>query len=119
MSNNQLDELRARVDAVNLELLSLINERALLVQEIGQAKDTQGVYRYDPVRERQMLDLIKENNMGPFEASTVEHIFKQIFKAGLELQEDDHRKALLVSRKKKQENTIIEVKGIKIGDGSQ
>ncbi|TCN24404.1 bifunctional 3-deoxy-7-phosphoheptulonate synthase/chorismate mutase [Mesobacillus foraminis] len=119
MSNNQLDQLRKRVDELNLELLSLINERALLVQEIGRAKETQGVYRYDPVRERHMLDLIKENNNGPFESSTIEHIFKQIFKAGLELQEDDHRKALLVSRKKKPENTIIDVKGVKIGDGSQ
>jgi 3-deoxy-7-phosphoheptulonate synthase / chorismate mutase len=119
MSNNQLDQLRKRVDELNLELLSLINERALLVQEIGKAKETQGVYRYDPVRERNMLDLIKEHNNGPFENTTVEHIFKQIFKAGLELQEDDHRKALLVSRKKKPDNTVVDVKGVKIGDGSQ
>ena len=92
---------------LNLELLKLINERAKLVQEIGRAKETQGVYRYDPVRERKMLDLIKEHNDGPFENSTVEHMFKQIFKAGLELQEDDHRKHLLVSSKKKPENTIV------------
>ena len=116
---NKLDQLRDRVDELNLQLLTLINERALLVQEIGKAKETQGVHRYDPVRERHMLDLIKENNNGPFENSTIEHIFKQIFKAGLELQEDDHRKALLVSRKKKPENTVVEVKGVKIGDGTQ
>ncbi|CAM3762571.1 bifunctional 3-deoxy-7-phosphoheptulonate synthase/chorismate mutase [Mesobacillus zeae] len=117
MGNNELDQLRKRVDELNLQLLSLINERALLVQEIGRAKETQGVYRYDPVRERHMLDLIKENNNGPFESSTVEHLFKEIFKAGLELQADDHRKALLVSRKKKPEDTIVEVNGEKIGDG--
>lgn len=117
MSKN-LDQLRNRVDELNLELLSLINERALLVQEIGRAKETQGVYRYDPVREREMLNLIKEHNNGPFESSTVEHIFKEIFKAGLELQSDDHRKALLVSRKKKPEDTVIDIKGVKIGDGN-
>ena len=44
--------------------------------------------------------MIAENNEGPFETSTVQHIFKTIFKAGLELQEDDNRKALLVSRKR-------------------
>ncbi|PLR98171.1 bifunctional 3-deoxy-7-phosphoheptulonate synthase/chorismate mutase [Bacillus sp. T33-2] len=117
MSNRELDQLRDRVDELNLQLLSLINERALLVQEIGKAKETQGVYRYDPVRERHMLDLIKEHNNGPFQNSTVEHIFKEIFKAGLELQEDDHRKALLVSRKKKSEDTVVDVKGVKVGDG--
>jgi 3-deoxy-7-phosphoheptulonate synthase / chorismate mutase len=117
MSNKELDQLRQRVDELNLELLSLINERARLVQEIGRVKETQGVFRYDPVRERKMLDLIKENNDGPFENSTIEHIFKEIFKAGLELQKDDHRKALLVSRKKKPEDTVIDIKGEKIGDG--
>ncbi|WP_071460408.1 bifunctional 3-deoxy-7-phosphoheptulonate synthase/chorismate mutase [Bacillus massilinigeriensis] len=117
MGNNELDQLRQRVDELNLQLLSLINERALLVQEIGRAKETQGVYRYDPVRERDMLNSIKENNNGPFESSTIEHIFKEIFKAGLELQADDHRKALLVSRKKKPEDTIVEVNGERIGDG--
>lgn len=119
MSHAELDKLRERVDEINLQLLKLINERGKLVQEIGKAKETQGVHRYDPVRERNMLNLIREHNDGPFEDSTLQHIFKEIFKAGLELQEDDHRKALLVSRKKKPEDTIVDVKGEKIGDGSQ
>jgi 3-deoxy-7-phosphoheptulonate synthase/chorismate mutase len=119
MSNNQLDQLRTRIDEINLELLKLINERAQLVQEIGQVKGGQGVYRYDPVRERKMLDLIKEQNDGPFDNATIDHIFKEIFKAGLNLQKDDHEKALLVSRKKKPENTIVTVKGETIGDGKQ
>lgn len=119
MSNHELDALRERVDEINLQILKLINERGRLVQEIGKAKEAQGVNRYDPVRERKMLDMIKEHNDGPFEDSTLQHIFKEIFKAALELQEDDHRKALLVSRKKKPENTIVDVKGEKIGDGKQ
>ncbi|AKM20089.1 bifunctional 3-deoxy-7-phosphoheptulonate synthase/chorismate mutase [Anoxybacillus geothermalis] len=119
MSNERLEELRARVDEINLQLLKLINERGRLVQEIGKIKEAQGTHRYDPVRERKMLDLISEHNDGPFETSTLQHIFKEIFKAALELQEDDHRKALLVSRKKHPENTIVEVKGERIGDGNQ
>ena len=100
-------------------MLKLINERAQLVQEIGKAKETQGVYKYDPVRERKMLDMIKENNDGPFDNATIDHLFKEIFKAGLDLQKDDHQKALLVSRKKNPENTIVNVKGETIGDGKQ
>lgn len=113
----ELEQLRTRVDELNLELLKLINERAQLVQDIGRVKENQGVYRYDPVRERKMLDLIKEHNDGPFENSTIDHIFKEIFKAGLDLQQDDHSKALLVSRKKQAEDTIVTLKGEKIGDG--
>jgi 3-deoxy-7-phosphoheptulonate synthase / chorismate mutase len=118
MSNKELDQLRERVEEINLQLLSLISERASLVQEIGRVKETQGVNRYDPVRERKMLNSIKAHNEGPFENSTIEHLFKEIFKAGLELQKDDHRKALLVSRKKKPENTIVDLRGEKIGDGN-
>jgi 3-deoxy-7-phosphoheptulonate synthase / chorismate mutase len=118
MGNNELDQLRQRVEELNLELLTLINERARAVQEIGRVKETQGVNRYDPVRERHMLDLITDNNDGPFEDTTILHLFKQIFKAGLELQEDDHRKALLVSRKKKSEDTVINLKGEIIGAGN-
>lgn len=119
MSHNELDALRRQVEELNLQLLEVINKRGELVKEIGKLKEAQGVNRYDPVRERKMLDLITEHNDGPFETSTLQHLFKEIFKAGLELQKDDHRKALLVSRKKKPENTIVNVKGVKIGDGSQ
>ncbi|KGX83221.1 bifunctional 3-deoxy-7-phosphoheptulonate synthase/chorismate mutase [Pontibacillus marinus] len=118
MSNEELDKLRRELDEVNEDLLDVINKRAKLVQQIGQIKQRQGMNRYDPVRERDMLDSIKEKNTGPFEHSTVEHIFKEIFKAGLELMEDDHRKALLVSRKRKPEDTIIDIKGETIGDGN-
>ncbi|MFA8439232.1 bifunctional 3-deoxy-7-phosphoheptulonate synthase/chorismate mutase [Pueribacillus sp. YX66] len=114
-----VEQLREQLDEVNLQLLELINKRAELVQEIGQVKKVQGVNRFDPVRERNMLDLIAEKNTGPFETSTLQHIFKEIFKASLELQEDDHRKALLVSRKRKSENTIVNIKGETVGDGVQ
>jgi 3-deoxy-7-phosphoheptulonate synthase / chorismate mutase len=117
MTKVELDQLRGRVDELNLQLLRLINERAQLVQEIGRVKEAQGIYRYDPVRERDMLDLIKQHNDGPFDKATIEHIFKEIFKAGLDLQKDDDSKALLVSRKKKADDTIININGELIGDG--
>lgn len=117
MVNNNLDTLRDQVDQLNLELLSVINKRANLVQEIGKLKGVQGSLRFDPIREREMLNQIVEANNGPFEDSTIEHLFKEIFKAGLELQEEDHSKALLVSRKNKQEDTVVSVNGLEIGNG--
>ncbi|MEN2769174.1 bifunctional 3-deoxy-7-phosphoheptulonate synthase/chorismate mutase [Ornithinibacillus xuwenensis] len=118
MNPNDLDQLRDKLDNVNLQLLELVNLRAAIVQQIGQLKSKQGMNRFDPVRERQMLDQLIHFNNGPFDNSTIEHIFKEIFKAGLELQEDDHRKELLVSRKRKPDNTIIDIKGEKVGDGN-
>src|SRR5690625_377972 len=118
MSEHKLDELRVELDDVNDKLLELINHRASLVQEIGQIKQKQNMKRFDPVREREMLNKITEANQGPFVDSTIEHIFKEIFKASLELQKDDHRKALLVSRKKKPEDTVVTIKGEQFGNGS-
>lgn len=117
MSQSELETLRSRVDDLNIEILKLINERATVVQEIGRVKEKSGVNRYDPLRERTMLDLLKDSNQGPLPQSTVEHIFKEIFKTALELQVDDQKKALLVSRKKKPENTIVTVNGEPIGQG--
>src|SRR5699024_2428857 len=106
MSLYEMDNLRKQMDEVNLELLALLNKRATIAHHIGQIKGKQSMKRFDPVRERDMLDHITAHNHGPFEDSTVVHIFKEIFKASLELLEDDHQKALLVSRKKKPENTV-------------
>lgn len=119
MGNEQLEELRGKLDDVNLKLLDMINERAKLAQEIGKVKKAQGINRFDPVRERKMLDLISANNNGPIDTATLQHLFKQIFKLSLELQEDDNRKTLLVSRKKHPEDTIVDIKGELIGDGKQ
>ncbi|MEH6941763.1 bifunctional 3-deoxy-7-phosphoheptulonate synthase/chorismate mutase [Bacillus sp. JJ722] len=118
MSNNELNELREKLDDINLSLLKLINERATVVQEIGRVKEKQGVNKYDPLRERAMLDLIEENNQGPLDNSTIKHIFKEIFKMSLNLQKDDQKKALLVSRKRKPEDTIITINNEKVGNGT-
>ncbi|WP_257351965.1 bifunctional 3-deoxy-7-phosphoheptulonate synthase/chorismate mutase [Pseudalkalibacillus decolorationis] len=118
MLSNELDVLRAEIEEMNLKILDLLNQRGEVVQKIGRIKEMQGVKRFDPVRERRLLDLIAENNDGPFETSTLQHIFKNIFKASLELQEEDNRKALLVSRKRKPDNTVINIKGELIGDGN-
>ncbi len=115
--SKDLAELRKQIDEINMQMLELINERGRIAQEIGKVKISQGVNRYDPVRERAMLNKITEDYDGPYEVSTIQHIFKEIFKAALELQEDDHRKALLVSRKKKPQDTIVHVKGEEIGNG--
>ncbi|ANC78172.1 chorismate mutase [Fictibacillus phosphorivorans] len=118
MNHIELSTLRTELDEVNKELLALINKRGELVQRIGKIKSDQGMKKYDPVRERHMLDLVSSENEGPFETSTLHHLFKEIFKAGLELQEVNHKKELLVSRKQRPEDTVISIKGQEIGNGN-
>ncbi|WP_248509781.1 bifunctional 3-deoxy-7-phosphoheptulonate synthase/chorismate mutase [Sporosarcina sp. NCCP-2222] len=118
MRQNDLDELRGRVDELNIKILDLINERTAVVQEIGKVKEKQGVNRYDPIREREMLNFLKETNKGPLPNGVLEQIFKGIFLSALEIQEDEQRNALLVSRKRKPEDTVVDINGEKVGDGT-
>lgn len=118
MSANRLDELRNEVDQVNLRILDLINRRGDLIKQIGDIKTEQGINVFDPIREREMLDLILKNHDGHFEYSTIEHLFKEIFKAAKELIEEDQLNALLVSRQKKPTDTIVKIgEDIQIGNG--
>ncbi|KKO52846.1 bifunctional 3-deoxy-7-phosphoheptulonate synthase/chorismate mutase [Paenibacillus sp. DMB20] len=117
MSQGRLEQLRSELDSVNLQLLELLSRRARLAQEIGEEKQKQGVPDFDPVREKQMLQAITEHNDGPFDNETIRHLFKQIFQASLKLQQVDSKKLLLVSRKKKQEDTIIQLGDTVIGGG--
>ncbi|WP_091742681.1 bifunctional 3-deoxy-7-phosphoheptulonate synthase/chorismate mutase [Marininema mesophilum] len=117
--SEELKQLRAQVDEINVELLNLLSRRAELTKQIGDVKTAQGVNKFDPVRERDMLDTIVSSNPGPFDNDTMRHLFKQIFKASLDLQQQDHQKALLVSRKRQPENTHVCIGDTLIGAGEK
>ncbi|WP_397386588.1 bifunctional 3-deoxy-7-phosphoheptulonate synthase/chorismate mutase [Paenibacillus roseipurpureus] len=113
----RLDELRGRIDEINLELLSLLTERAQTVQEIASEKEKQGVPKFDPLREKKMLEDLVARNTGPFTDETIRQLFKQIFQASLSLQLIDHKQQLLVSRSKQKANTVIQLGSTVIGTG--
>jgi len=116
LQGESLESLRKRLDEINLQLLKWLNERAAVVEKIGQLKEKQGVERYDPVREAEMLAKLVEMNEGPFDDATIRHLFKEIFKASLHLQKDDSKEALLVSRKRKPTNTHVPIGDVVLGE---
>ncbi|SFX44424.1 3-deoxy-D-arabinoheptulosonate-7-phosphate synthase /chorismate mutase [Thermoactinomyces sp. DSM 45891] len=115
--SGRVDEIRMQLDRLNLQILELLNERARYVQEIGEMKQKQGTKKFDPERETDMLHKIIYHNHGPFDDQTIQHLFKQIFQASLTLIEDNHNKGLLVSRKRKSDDTVIDLGTVQIGDG--
>jgi len=116
MSNYNLKELRDRIDEINRQLLSLLNERTAIVQRAGEEKEKHGIKIYDPVREHQIIAELRKLNTGPMTDEMMIHVFKEIFKVSVKLQEEkDKKKALLVSRDSQSENTKIDVNGDIIG----
>ena len=85
----QLEAVRRRIDAVDEQLHSLINERARLAQQVGISKGSAGrtVDFYRPEREAQVLRLARERNAGPLKDEEVLRLFREIMSACLAQQE--------------------------------
>lgn len=81
--DKELSQHRASIDAIDDEMLKLVNRRAEHAQAIGALKNG-AVYR--PEREAQVLRRIKENNPGPLSGETVARLFREIMSACLALE---------------------------------
>ncbi|TSA84647.1 3-deoxy-7-phosphoheptulonate synthase [Deinococcus detaillensis] len=111
-----IEDLRAQIDSINDDLIRLISRRAQLAAEIGHIKTLEGrPHHYDPAREERQLKYIEEVNPGPFTAAALKSIFKEIFRASLDLEEANDKKQLLVSRKQQSADTVLDIKGVRIG----
>jgi 3-deoxy-7-phosphoheptulonate synthase/chorismate mutase len=111
-----IDDLRAEVDQINRDLLVLLSKRGEVVAQIGHAKTLEGrPQHYDPTREEKQLKEMESLNPGPFTGAAVKAIFKEIFKASLDLEESNDKKQLLVSRKVKRDDTVLDIDGVQIG----
>jgi chorismate mutase-like protein len=73
-----LSAYRDRIDAVDRELLKLLNERTRVVEDIGRIKREAHMPIYEPKREDQVFRNVMENNGGPLSGDSVKRIFERI-----------------------------------------
>lgn len=71
-----LKQHRDKIDAIDEQMLGLVNERARLAREIGNLKNGGPIYR--PEREAQVLRRLLEQNQGPLSDEAVTAIFRQV-----------------------------------------
>lgn len=76
-----LAELRVDIDAVDRELLALLNRRAGLAHEVGEIKAIEGSPVYRPEREAQVIMGLQQANPGPLKADNIAHIWREIMSA--------------------------------------
>src|SRR6476659_999144 len=81
---DDIEKLRRQVDALDDELLGLINRRAGRAGRIGALK--KGVAVYKPEREAEILRRVAQANPGPLAAERVTGVFREVISAcrGLE-----------------------------------
>ena len=80
-TNPALLALRERIDAVDVELLELLNRRAGLALEVGEVKKAEGSVAFRPEREAQVIDKLKQRNAGPLLRDSVAPIWREIMSA--------------------------------------
>jgi chorismate mutase / prephenate dehydratase len=73
--------LRQSIDAVDRELLALLNRRADLALQVGELKKKEGSVVFRPEREAQVIDGLKAHNPGPLQNASVAPIWREIMSA--------------------------------------
>ena len=79
--DRSLDEIRTDIDAIDLQLIELLNRRAALAQEVGRVKGKEQRPFFTPERERQIFEKLSELNPGPLQARQLKGIFREIISA--------------------------------------
>lgn len=93
MSKEKINNPRAEIDAIDEELLRLLNKRAAIALRVGAAKSTAETSLCDPLREREVLARLRQENPGPFTDANIDSIFQRIIDESLHLQQVTFGKA--------------------------
>lgn len=82
-----IKERRTEIDAIDRELLRLLNRRALLAVKVGESKKVAGLSLYDRDREREVIERACRANSGPLDERAVMRLFRCIIRESRLVQE--------------------------------
>jgi chorismate mutase/prephenate dehydratase len=75
---DRLQQLREQIDALDTQLLDLLNARAGLAQQVGEFKKESDAPVYRPEREAQVLRRLADTNPGPLPTAAVQAVFREV-----------------------------------------
>lgn len=87
MAETPIENPRAEIDAIDSEILRLLNQRAAIALRVGAVKVGKDASLVDPRRESEVLARLTRDNPGPFDATSIENIFQRIIDESLALQQ--------------------------------
>ena len=74
----EIDDWRRRIDAIDDQLVRLLNSRSACAVEIGRVKRLLGLPVYSPEREQTILERVMRENPGPLDALAVRRVFERV-----------------------------------------
>ena len=82
----KLTDLRVQIDAIDKELLALLNRRAQVAEQVGDVKKREGTPFFRPDRVAQVIEQIQQANTGPLKNEHVAAVWREIMSACLALE---------------------------------
>jgi chorismate mutase / prephenate dehydratase len=76
-----VDKLRNEIDALDEQILELLNRRAKAAVDIGEIKRSNNAVYYVPEREKLIFDKLRSLNPGPLPAKAIKSIYREIISA--------------------------------------
>ncbi len=74
----EIVEWRRRIDAIDAQLLGLLNSRGACAVEVGRIKRRLGLAVYSPEREAWILDRVVRDNPGPLDPLALRRLFERV-----------------------------------------
>lgn len=81
-----LADLRVQIDTLDKQLLTLLNQRALVAEQVGEVKKREGTPFFRPDRVAQVIEKIQLANQGPLKNEHVAAVWREIMSACLALE---------------------------------
>jgi chorismate mutase/prephenate dehydratase len=81
-----LDSIRKKIDAIDSELVLLVNKRLALAAEIGKIKRGSGEEIFVPEREDAVLRKVCDQNKGPVRNEALRAIYREVMSAAIALE---------------------------------
>jgi chorismate mutase / prephenate dehydratase len=81
-----LDELRRSIDAIDDQILALLEQRASVVAEVAREKAARELPVHDPDRERMILDRLAQKGAGRFPREAILAVYREVMSACLAIQ---------------------------------
>jgi chorismate mutase/prephenate dehydratase len=83
---DELAKLREKIDALDADIVRLLNERARVVVEVGRVKQATNEPIYAPDREKVVLEKVSQFNQGPLPDRCLRAVYRELMSGSFALE---------------------------------
>lgn len=87
----EISDWRQKIDALDEQIVRLINERAEAARAIGELKQKANLPVYEPKREQSVFEHVRRSNKGPLSDAEIVDVYERIIDVMRALQRPENR----------------------------